>query len=127
MPGSREPIIHINFFESLVMNTALTNEAFELIARRFKTLSDPNRLKIINTLGSLEMNVNDLVLATGMRQSTVSRHLAELLSSGIVSRRRDGLNAIYRVTDETIFAICDLVCSRLRAQYENHRDSFGLN
>lgn len=107
------------------MHSGLSNEAFELIARRFKTLSDPSRLKILNTLGSEEMNVNDIAEATGLRQSSVSRHLAELLSSGIVSRRRDGLNAYYRVTDGTIFAICDLVCSRLRTQYENHRDSFG--
>lgn len=70
------------------------------------------------------MNVSEIVAATGMSQANVSRHLGMLLSAGVVSRRREGLTANYRVTDETIFSICDLVCSRLKAQFEVHRGSF---
>ncbi len=107
------------------MNQSLHDEALELIARRFKVLSDANRLKILNTIGEGEMNVSEIVAATGMSQANVSRHLGMLLSAGVVSRRREGLTANYRVSDETIFNICDLVCSRLKTQFESHRGSFG--
>lgn len=106
------------------MKEKLHDDALELIARRFRILSDPNRLKILNTIGEGEMNVSEIVAATGMSQANVSRHLGMLLSAGVVSRRREGLTANYRVTDETIFSICDLVCSRLKAQFEVHRGSF---
>ena len=106
------------------MKEKLHDDALELIARRFRILSDPNRLKILNTIGEGEMNVSEIVAATGMSQANVSRHLGMLLSAGVVSRRREGLTANYRVTDETIFSICDLVCSRLKSQFEVHRGSF---
>lgn len=69
------------------------------------------------------MNVTELVSSTGIGQANVSRHLAVLLSAGVVARRREGLTANYRVIDETIFNICDLVCSRLKTQFDDHRNS----
>lgn len=96
----------------------LSEEALEMIANRFRLLSDPMRLKILHTLGGEEMNVMDLVNATNAGQANVSKHLGILLNAGIVSRRKEGLNAIYRVSDETIFELCEAVCSRLKKQFE---------
>ena len=101
----------------------LNDEALELIAGSFRILAEPTRLKILHTLGTSEMNVTELVAATGLSQANVSRHLGVLLSAGVVARRREGLTANYRVTDETIFDICDLVCSRLQTRLELHRDA----
>jgi DNA-binding transcriptional ArsR family regulator len=99
----------------------LSEEALEMIASRFKLLSDPMRLKILHTLGDKEMNVSDLVGATGAGQANVSKHLGVMLGAGIVARRKEGLNSIYRVADETIFELCEVVCTRLRRQLESRQ------
>lgn len=101
----------------------LSDEALELIASRFRLLSDPMRLKILHTLGDGEMNVGDLVSQTGAGQANVSKHLGIMLDAGIVARRKEGLNAIYRVADETIFELCGVVCARLRAQLETRKNA----
>ncbi len=103
----------------------LSEEALEMIASRFRLLSDPMRLKILHTLGDEEMNVTDLVGATGAGQANVSKHLGILLNAGIVSRRKEGLNSIYSVSDETIFELCEVVCSRLKMQLETRQNALS--
>lgn len=98
------------------MKKQLSGEAFEMIAARFRLLSDPMRLRILHTLGDGELNVTELVEATGAGQANVSKHLGILLEAGVVARRKEGLNAFYSIADETIFDLCETVCSRLEEQ-----------
>ncbi len=91
----------------------LTDDAFEMIAARFRALSEPTRLKILHVLGRGEMSVGEIVEQTHTGQANVSKHLGLLLDAGIVSRRKVGLQAIYKVTDDGIFELCDTVCSSL--------------
>lgn len=100
----------------------LSDEALEMIAGKFRQMADPMRLKILYALGDGEMNVTDLVKATGAGQANVSKHLGTLLNAEIVARRKEGLNAIYRVSDETIFDLCDVVCSSLKNQLKTRSD-----
>jgi ArsR family transcriptional regulator len=99
----------------------LSDEAFELIAARFRALGEPMRLKILHALGKTELSVGELVDATGAGQANVSKHLAVLLDSHMVARRKEGLNVFYRVADATVFDLCDTVCNsvgeRLAAQH----------
>ena len=99
----------------------LSEEALQLTAGRFRLLAEPTRLRILHTLGDKEMSVSKLVTATGANQANVSKHLGVLLEGGIVTRRKDGLTANYRVTDETIFDLCDLVCTGLKDQLEKRK------
>lgn len=94
----------------------LNDEALALVANRFRLLSDPMRLKILHELGGGELTVTELVNKTGSSQGNVSKHLGALLDSAIVGRRKNGLNAHYRVTDLSIFELCEVVCSRLKAE-----------
>lgn len=94
-----------------------------MIAARFRVLSEPMRLRILNTLGRTEMTVGDLVESTGAGQANTSKHLAILLDAGIVSRRKEGLNAFYRVADESIFDLCEVVCTRLADQLAAQHDA----
>lgn len=91
----------------------LTPEALELIASRFRVLAEPMRLQILHTLGHDEMTVGDLVETLGAGQANTSKHLGILLDAGLVARRKEGLNAYYRVADDSIFNLCELVCSSL--------------
>ena len=93
----------------------------ELIAARFRVLAEPMRLKILHALGEEEMSVTELVEAIGAGQANVSKHLALLLEAGLVARRKEGLNVYYRVADDSIFDLCEAVCTslgeRLAAQH----------
>jgi DNA-binding transcriptional ArsR family regulator len=101
----------------------LTEEAFALIAGRFRALAEPMRLKLLHELGDLELSVSELVEATGAGQANVSKHLALMLDAGLVSRRKDGLKVFYRVADPSIFDMCEAVCSSLGDRLAAHREA----
>lgn len=101
----------------------LSEVALEKVAERFKVLSEPMRLKLLYALMDGEKSVSELVQETGGMQANVSKHLGLLLDDGMVGRRKQGLNSYYRITDESIFELCDLVCGsihdRLAAELED--------
>lgn len=89
----------------------------EQAAQRFKLLSEPVRLELLNQLQQHgEMAVNELVDATGYRQANVSKHLGLLADGNLVARRKEGLYVYYRISDSTLSALCMLVCGRLRTE-----------
>jgi DNA-binding transcriptional ArsR family regulator len=91
----------------------LTPELIELVAERFKALAEPARLRILNALREREMTVSEIMEATGLGQANVSKHLQLLAGPGFVARRKDGLYVHYRLADEDVFRLCDLMCGRL--------------
>lgn len=90
------------------------------LAERFKALAEPNRLAILSTLHDGELSVSELVEETGLGQANVSKHLDVLRRYGFLARRKDGLNAFYRLADKDVFRICDLMCGRVARD----RDTF---
>lgn len=89
-------------------------------ARRFKLLGEPVRLDLLNHLHAKgEMTVQELVESTGYQQANVSKHLGQLASEGLVSRRKDGLFSHYSISDPTLSALCTIVCSRIREEKES--------
>ncbi len=87
----------------------------ENAARRFKILSEPVRLELLNQLQTHgEMTVSELVEATDHQQANVSKHLGMMAREGLLSRRKDGLYVYYDISDPTLSALCMLVCGRLR-------------
>ena len=91
----------------------LSDEALRLVAARFRALSDPSRLRILNRLMQGESSVQELVEATGFEQPNVSRHLSVLRREGVVARRADGNRALYSILDPTIVELCEIVCGGL--------------
>jgi ArsR family transcriptional regulator len=103
----------------------LENKSLDLIAQRFRVLGDPLRLQLLHLLGSEERSVGALVEATGASQANVSKHLQILLRAGLLERRKEGLLALYRIADASIFQLCDLVCGRLSEQYRADLTAIG--
>jgi DNA-binding transcriptional ArsR family regulator len=103
----------------------MTPEVLELVAGRFKALSEPARLRILSTLREGERTVSELVEATGLGQANVSKHLRLLHDLRFVERRREGLYTLYRLADEEVFALCDLMCGRLEREVERRRAAIG--
>ncbi len=92
----------------------VSDEALSLIASWFRTLAEPSRLKILRALEEAgELNISDLVRATGLTQANVSRHVQSLVDAGMVGRRREGLTAICFIADPGITELCDNVCNNL--------------
>ncbi len=102
------------------MQTELVpRELLEQAARRFRLLGEPARLELLNLLHTHgEMNVQDLVAATGQSQANVSKHLRLMTEEQMVSRRQEGLYSYYRIADPSLSGICLLVCGQVRAGAE---------
>jgi len=88
----------------------------ELIARRFRVLGDPLRVRILDLLRDQELSVNALAEQLGAGQQNVSKHLALLADAGMVARRKDGNHVYYAMADEGVFALCEQVCGSVQSQ-----------
>lgn len=72
-------------------------QRFELQAEVIQGLAHPIRLAIVDLLRNGEVCVCDIAAAVGAERSNVSRHLAVMARSGIVSTRKEGLRVFYRL------------------------------
>ena len=103
---------------------ALSDQALEMIAARFKILGEPMRLRLIIALEGGEKNVTHLVEATGGTQANVSRHLQSLTEAGILDRRKEGLKVYYFIADDSIFDMCESVCGSLQKRMDKNAIAF---
>ncbi len=63
----------------------------------FRALADPTRRAVYERLAAREMNVSELKAGFAISQPAVSQHLAALRAAGLVTERREGRFAYYRV------------------------------
>ena len=103
----------------------LSDAALELIAARFRALSEPTRLKLLMALEDGEKNVTELVGLTGATQTNVSRQLSVLATAGLLARRKSGLSVLYRIADPGIFDLCSHVCKSLQKRITEANAIFG--
>ena len=81
----------------------------DLLAKYFKVLSDPTRVRILELLREQnEMSVGGLVAALQQSQPKVSNHLACLRWCGFVQTRREHPSVLYRVADERVLEVLAL-------------------
>jgi DNA-binding transcriptional ArsR family regulator len=75
----------------------------ELVAKYFRALGDPTRVRILELLGAhSELSVGALVERLAQSQPKVSNHLACLRWCGFVQTRRDHPTVYYRLADERV-------------------------
>jgi DNA-binding transcriptional ArsR family regulator len=99
------------------VRSPLSPGAAELIARRFRALSDPTRLRILDHLRTHEeAAVGEITERLGTSQQNVSKHLSALLAEGFVARRKRGTSSLYRIADAGVHELCDGVCAGIEAQ-----------
>lgn len=77
----------------------------ELASELLKSLSNRYRLLILCRLADGEHSVGQLAEFLGIRDSTVSQHLALLRKDKIIAARRDGQTIWYRIESEPARAI----------------------
>ena len=96
----------------------LPDDLAELIARRFRALAEPSRVKLLDRLRDGEQSVNDLASVLDAGQQNVSKHLGVLSDAGIVARRKDGNHVYYRIVDDGVLGLCEQVCGSLEQQLQ---------
>jgi DNA-binding transcriptional ArsR family regulator len=77
------------------------------LARTFKALSDPTRVRIISALSHSEMCVHDLAATLDVSQSAVSHQLRTLREMRLVRFRKEGRHVYYTLDDEHVHALFD--------------------
>ncbi len=96
----------------------LPDDLADLIARRFRVIGEPMRIRLLDRLREGEATVGQLSEALGASQQNVSKHLVVLADAGILARRKDGNRVYYRVVDEGVFSLCELVCGSVERQLQ---------
>lgn len=97
----------------MIPTTYKEQDAYELF---FSSLSNPNRLRIINQLRKKKMNVTEICQATGFEQTMVSHNLKRLEHCGMVFSKRDGKFKYFSVNRKTIRPLLELI--------DNHMETF---
>ncbi|MEO8859545.1 MAG: metalloregulator ArsR/SmtB family transcription factor [Burkholderiaceae bacterium] len=96
----------------------LPTEALDQVAAYFHALAEPTRLQMLNLLRDGERNVGELAQLCGCTSANISRHLSVLMQQKLVQRESRGTAAYYRIADDSVYALCDLVCGGIARQLE---------
>ena len=103
----------------------LPEHLLEAVARRFRVLGVPSRLRILDALLNGPLGMSALEEVTGLEQSNLSRQVTELEREGCVARRRIGRSVEVDIADPSLHELCDLVCGELTRQERAARPSRG--
>jgi ArsR family transcriptional regulator len=93
-----------------VARGALDVAQAEGLARMFKALGDPTRVRLLSLIGAhpgREACICDLIEPVGLSQPTVSHHMKQLVDAGLVTREQRGRWAFYRLVEDTLTAISE--------------------
>jgi DNA-binding transcriptional ArsR family regulator len=91
----------------------LDAQQLERVAGLFRAFSEPTRLAILQELKSEEMAVSEIVGRLTTSQANVSKQLQILHASGVVTRRKQGTQVLYRIADAMVLDLCRLVCDKI--------------
>ena len=94
------------------------SSATQYLADVLKSVAQPTRLKIIDFLREGERCVCEIFPAIDEEQSNTSRHLNQMQTHGILSRRKDGVKIYYAVKHHEVLEIIDLASAIVKREVE---------
>jgi ArsR family transcriptional regulator len=94
------------------------DRVFTLAAELFAVLATPIRLRILSALCEQEKSVSELLLEIDTTQPNLSQHLAVLYKTGVLAKRSQGTQVIYRVQSEKAVALCRSVCMQIAIEMD---------
>jgi DNA-binding transcriptional ArsR family regulator len=109
----------------MTLSHPLPEPVVELVARRFRVIGEPMRIRILDRLRGGEATVAELTDSLGTSQQNMSKHLGVLHEAGIVGRRKQGTHTLYAIADESVIALCDQVCGGLQRQFTDLAELVG--
>lgn len=84
---------------------AFKDSLYAEFGRIGKALANPHRLELIDLLAQREWSVEELARETQLSVANASQHLQILRAAQLVSVRREGLYAYYRLADERAYRL----------------------
>jgi ArsR family transcriptional regulator len=112
--GKSLPVIDLVACCAPVTDGVVGAEEAEQLARAFKALGDPSRVRLLSLIAAGDRGeacVCDLTAFVGLSQPTVSHHMKQLVAAGLVTREQRGRWAYYRVNDEALSALSEALGS----------------
>lgn len=85
------------------------DDIYRLHAEVCKTLANPVRLRIINTLRTSEMSAGELLKRIKTNKVILSQHMSLLVGRGVVKAERSGKKVFYQLSDPQIIKACDIM------------------
>ena len=96
-----------------------SERVFELAAELFSLLGTPMRLRILSALCDGERSVSQLLETMRTTQPNLSQHLAVMYKSGVLAKRKEGAQVIYRVQSERAVSLCRSVCTQIAIELDD--------
>lgn len=85
-----------------VLKDSLSEEQFEKLLRFFQVFGNESRLKIIGHLANGDRSVGELAELLGLKEPTISHHLADMKALGLVTVRPEGNLRIYHLDGKAL-------------------------
>jgi ArsR family transcriptional regulator len=101
-----------------VTDLAEKGRVFELAAELFGVLATPMRLRILSALCDQEKSVSQLLSEIETTQPNLSQHLNVLYRTGVLAKRKEGTQVIYRVQSEQAVSLCRTVCTQIAIEMD---------
>lgn len=111
--GCRIRVVHMERV-ARARKEILADHELDRLARTYKVLGDPTRLKILMALMGGEMCVCDLSAFLGVSESAVSHQLRRLKDLALVKHRRDGQVLFYALDDDHVSLLLDVGLGHVR-------------
>jgi ArsR family transcriptional regulator len=87
-----------------------------------KTISNPRRQAILDSLREKELTVNEIAVKTGLSQANLSQHLAILRSKGVLLSRKQGNHVFYSISTPKIMKAYDLISEAIKEILQEQRN-----
>ncbi|NJS35639.1 MAG: winged helix-turn-helix transcriptional regulator [Brachymonas sp.] len=94
-------------------------QVFATAAELFSVLSTPIRLQVLHALCDGERSVSQMLETIDCSQPNLSQHLNVLYRSGVLAKRKEGTQVLYRVQSERALAICRSVCTQVAIELDD--------
>ena len=91
------------------MPVRLPDDIYTLQAQIARAIGHATRLRIVDTMAADEMSFGELRERLGITKANLSQHLTVLRASGLVTVRRDGREAHYRLRYPEITTACGMM------------------
>jgi ArsR family transcriptional regulator, lead/cadmium/zinc/bismuth-responsive transcriptional repressor len=111
--GCQIRVVHLEKVEQ-ARKEVISDRDLERLSLTYRVLGDPNRLKIVMVLRTVEMCVCDLAAFTGLSESAVSHQLRRLKDLALVKSRRDGQIIYYSLDDAHVTELLEVGLEHVR-------------
>jgi DNA-binding transcriptional ArsR family regulator len=81
------------------------SQPYTKLARKFKALAHPARIKLLGRLAKGECCVTEIKKCLDISQPNVSQHLKTLKLAGIIEGKRTRTKICYKISDERVLDI----------------------